>query len=35
MQQAYRTSVGDHQGQRSLGKTRCTWEDNVTWILQE
>jgi hypothetical protein len=32
---AYRVFVGRHEAKRPLGRTRCTWEDNIKMYLQE
>jgi len=31
----YRVLVGKPEGKRSLGRTRCRWEDNIKMDLQE
>jgi hypothetical protein len=31
----YRDLVGKPEGKRSLGRTRCRWEDNIRMDLQE
>jgi hypothetical protein len=31
----YRVLVGKHMGKRTLGRTRCTWEDDIKMDLQE
>jgi hypothetical protein len=32
---AFRVIVGRHEAKRPLGRTRCTWEDNIKMYLQE
>jgi hypothetical protein len=32
---AYRVLVGKPEGKRTLGRTRCRWEDNIKMILEK
>jgi hypothetical protein len=32
---AYRILIGKHEGKRPLGRSRCTWEDNIKMHLRE
>jgi hypothetical protein len=27
--------VGNPEGKKALGRTRCRWEDNIKWMLQQ
>ena len=31
----YRVLVGNPEGKRPVGKSRCRWEDNIEMYLQE
>jgi hypothetical protein len=35
MRNAYKILVGKHEGDRSLGRTRSRWEDNIRMDVRE